>query len=160
MAKSKSSSSRRGSSSSKGSSSRGGSSSSRRGSSSSGRGGSTARSAASTTDHEEIRRWAEERNGKPACVKGTRGGNSCLLRIDFPGGAGSESLEEMSWDDFFNVLDERGLVFLYQKGNSTFNKLVTPDSIEKKSKGKGGGSSRGRGGAAQKSGAPHGRAAD
>src|SRR3954468_21427679 len=87
-----------------------------------------------TQNHDEIRQWAEERGGKPACVKGTESGNSCLLRIDFPGGAGAESLSEMSWDDFFNVLDQRGLVFLYQKGKSTFNKIVTPDTIEEREK--------------------------
>jgi hypothetical protein len=133
MAKSKSSSSSRSSSSrgsSRGSSSR--SSSSSKGSSS--RGSSRGGAAAHTTDHEEIRQWAEERGGKPACVKGTESGNSCLLRIDFPGGAGAESLSEMSWDDFFNVLDQRGLVFLYQKGKSTFNKIVTPDTIEEREK--------------------------
>ena len=107
--------------------------------------------ALTTKDHDEIRRWAEERGGQPACVKGTRSGESCLLRIDFPGGAGSESLDPMSWDDFFQVLDERGLVFLYQDRKadgeqSTFNKLVSPDSVEEKG-------SRGRGRSSGKSGA-------
>lgn len=48
-----------------------------------------------TTDHNEIRRWAEERDGHPARVKGTGGKQeSGLLRIDF--GEPEESLEEMS----------------------------------------------------------------
>src|SRR4051794_22117989 len=85
-----------------------------------------------TTDHDEIRRWAEERGGKPACVRGTENKDSCLLRIDFPGGAGEESLSEMEWEDFFRVLDDRDLVFLYQEEKadgeqSTFNKLISAE---------------------------------
>jgi hypothetical protein len=36
-----------------------------------------------TTDHDEIRRWAEERGGHPANVRGTedRGEEAGLLRI-------------------------------------------------------------------------------
>src|SRR3954465_1094948 len=88
-----------------------------------------------TVDHEQIRNWVEDRDGKPACVKGTSKGNSCLLRIDFPGGAGAESLEEMSWDDFFDVFDKRKLAFLYQDHkadgeSSTFNKLIDRSSAE------------------------------
>ena len=51
-----------------------------------------------TTDHDEIRRWVEEHGGKPASVKGTEGGGDELgvLRIDFPGGAGEEQLEQVS----------------------------------------------------------------
>src|SRR3954470_14888787 len=106
MAQRKSNSS--GSNSTSGSSSRGKSrSSSSRSSASSSSRSKSAHQALMTADHEEIRRWVEERGGKPACVKGTQSGDSCLLRIDFPGGAGEESLKAMSWDDFFEVLDER-----------------------------------------------------
>jgi hypothetical protein len=94
--------------------------------------------AQATIDHEEIRRWVQERGGKPACVKGTERGDSCLLRIDFPGGAGAESLEEMSWDEFFKTFDESNLAFLYQDHKadgepSTFNKLINRDEVEQKS---------------------------
>jgi hypothetical protein len=87
-----------------------------------------------TRDHEQIRRWAEGKGGHPACVKGTRGrGDSCLLRIDFPGGRGKDSLEEITWDEFFKTFDENGLVFLYQDRTksgrtSRFNKLINPDT--------------------------------
>ena len=102
-----------------------------------------------TTDHEEIRRWAEERGGKPACVRGTENSDSCLLRIDFPGGAGEESLREMSWDDFFRVLDERDLVFLYQDQKvdgeqSTFNKLISAEEASAQMSERGTGGGRGR----------------
>jgi len=66
-----------------------------------------------TTDHEEIKKWTEERDGKPAIVKGTHEGESGVLRINFPGGA-ENSLEEISWDEFFEIFDERKIAFLYQ----------------------------------------------
>lgn len=68
-----------------------------------------------TTDHEQIRRWAEERGGKPATVKSTKAGDEPgVLRIDFEGYSGEESLEEISWDEFFEKFDEKNLEFLYQ----------------------------------------------
>jgi hypothetical protein len=52
-----------------------------------------------TTDHEEIRAWVEEHDGTPASVRGTeRGGAAGVLRIDFPGGAGEDELEHISWE--------------------------------------------------------------
>jgi hypothetical protein len=82
-----------------------------------------------TTDHDEIRRWVEEHDGTPAIVRDTREGGSGVLRIDFPGGAGEDQLEPVSWDEWFEVLDRNGLAFLYQEqksggGDSTFFKLV------------------------------------
>jgi ferritin-like metal-binding protein YciE len=91
-----------------------------------------------TTDHEEIRRWAEERGAHPACVKGTRAKDgSCLLRLDFPGYTGEESLEPITWDQFFQIFDQRGLALVYEektsKGEkSNFNKLVSREELEEK----------------------------
>lgn len=68
-----------------------------------------------TTDHETIRRWAEERGGKPATVKRTKAdGEPGVLRIDFEGYSGEESLEQISWDEFFEKFDDKNLEFLYQ----------------------------------------------
>lgn len=86
-----------------------------------------------TTNHEEIRKWAESRGGHPARVRGTGGKadeDPGLLRIDFPGHSGKDSLEEISWDEFFDKFEERKLALLYQektaKGEeSHFNKLVS-----------------------------------
>ncbi len=86
-----------------------------------------------TTDHDEIRRWVEEHGGKPASVRGTEGGDDAgVLRIDFPGGAGEDALEHISWDDWFRKFEESGLAFLYQQEkasgeDSTFFKLVSRD---------------------------------
>jgi hypothetical protein len=82
-----------------------------------------------TTDHDTIRRWAEERDGTPATVRGTGNGDPGVLRIDFPGGAGEDQLEHISWDEWFRKFDEANLAFLYQERKSsgegsTFFKLV------------------------------------
>jgi hypothetical protein len=68
-----------------------------------------------TTDHEEIRRWVEERGGEPATVKGTEGGDQAgILRIDFPGRGEDERLEHISWEAFFEKFDDSDLAFVYQ----------------------------------------------
>ncbi len=91
-----------------------------------------------TTDHNEIRRWAEARGGKPATVKGTgSSGDPGLLRIDFPGGKGEDTLQEISWDEFFKKFDEKNLAFLYQDRTASgepsyFFKLVSRDTAEHK----------------------------
>ena len=84
--------------------------------------------AKTTTDHEEIRKWAEQRDGHPARVKD--GGEGGILRIDF--GKPEDSLEEIGWDRFFEIFDENRLAFLYQEktkdgGPSRFNKFVERD---------------------------------
>ncbi len=86
----------------------------------------------STTDHEQIREWVESRGGHPACVRGTgKKGDTGLLRIDYPGYSGKETLQEISWDEFFNKFDERHLAFVYQdKPNSRFSKLVEADNVK------------------------------
>lgn len=84
-----------------------------------------------TTEHTLIRRWAEARNAKPASVKGTGGKSVGVLRLMFPGfGAGkSQSLREISWEDFFKKFDENELAFIYQDKTSSgvpsnFNKFI------------------------------------
>ena len=80
--------------------------------------------AQTTTDHDAIRKWAEARNGRPARVKGTGDAEDAgLLRLDF--GEPEESLEEITWEDFFRTFDESKLAFLYEdEPENRFNKLV------------------------------------
>ncbi|MFS0705028.1 hypothetical protein AB6N23_10950 [Cellulomonas sp. 179-A 9B4 NHS] len=84
-----------------------------------------------TTDHDEIRSWVEEHDGRPASVRDTAGGDDPgVLRIDFPGGAGTDELEHIGWDAWFEKFDESKLAFLYQKqkadgSDSTFFRLVS-----------------------------------
>ena len=76
-----------------------------------------------STNHDEIRRWAEERGGKPATVKGTgKGDEPGILRIDFPGYAGEEKLEHIEWHEFFQKFDEAGLAFVFQEETASGHK--------------------------------------
>lgn len=91
-----------------------------------------------TTNHEEIRRWVEARDGFPARVKGTaEKGAGGLLRIDYPGFSGEESLERIDWEEFFTAFDQNKLAFLYQDKlengeTSRFSKLIDRDSADAK----------------------------
>jgi hypothetical protein len=97
-----------------------------------------------TTEHDAIRRWAEARGGKPAAVKAThRKGDVGILRFIFPQSryADDESLEEISWEEFFEKFDEAKLALLHQEktadGNpSVFNKLISRDAAEPREHGK------------------------
>ncbi len=89
-----------------------------------------------TTDHETIRHWVEDRGGKPSVVKRTHkaGKETGIIRIDFPGYSGKDTLEEISWDEFFQKSDEANLAFVYEDETSTgqksnFNKLVKRDNV-------------------------------
>jgi ferritin-like metal-binding protein YciE len=112
----------------------------KRGSSSSRRGGKAGASAQPLTDHEEIRTWAEERGAQPACVRGTGDPNDVgMIRLDFPGYSGEESLQPISWDEWFERFDERGLALIVQDKTaggqtSNFNKLVSREAAGQRQK--------------------------
>lgn len=88
------------------------------------------------TDHDAIRQWAEDRGANPACVKGTGdSGDIGMLRLDFPGYSGEETLQEISWDAWFEKFDENELALLVQDKTaggekSNFNKLVDRKTVE------------------------------
>jgi hypothetical protein len=72
-------------------------------------------SAKATTDRDKIIRWVEDRDGMPAVVRATHGKDGGgLLRVNFPGYSGEDTLEEISWDEFFDTFDKNHLAFLYQ----------------------------------------------
>ncbi len=86
-----------------------------------------------TTDHNQIKEWVELHDGTPATVRGTGSdADPGILRIDFPGGAGTDDLEHTTWHEWFQKFEESGLAFLYQERqerkasgeDSTFFKLV------------------------------------
>lgn len=87
-----------------------------------------------TTDHETIRKWAERRGGRPARVEATASDDDTgIIRLDF--GEPEESLEEISWEEFFQAFESNNLAFLYQEKTSDgkesrFNKLVERESGE------------------------------
>ena len=78
-----------------------------------------------TTSHKTIRSWIEARDGRPARVKTS--GDGGILRVDF--GRPEDNLEEISWDEFFDIFDKNELAFLYQDKTedgktSRFSKFV------------------------------------
>lgn len=72
----------------------------------------TATEERTTTDHDEIMAWAEERGGTPAKVKNTASEEGGILRIDF--GEKDDSLEPIEWADFFAIFEDRNLAFVCQ----------------------------------------------
>jgi hypothetical protein len=94
----------------------------------------TSASSRPLTDHNEIRRWAEERGAHPACVRGTGTSDDVgMIRLVFPGYSGEGKLEEIPWDEWFDKFDESGLALLVQdetaRGQkSNFNKLVSRET--------------------------------
>lgn len=81
-----------------------------------------------TTNHDEIRKWAEARDGKPAKVRTS--GDGGILRIDF--GEPEDALDPIGWDEFFEIFDNNKLAFLHQDEvgggkTSRFNKFVERD---------------------------------
>jgi hypothetical protein len=91
-----------------------------------------------TTDHDEIRQWAEARGGRPAAVRTTHGKDDPgIIRLEFPGvpHAKDDALEEISWEEFFEKFDEADLALLYQEETasgqrSNFNKLIGRETAE------------------------------
>ncbi len=83
-------------------------------------------SASQTTDHDEIRRWIEDRQGTPSRVKDS--GEGGILRVDF--GEPEEALEPIEWDEFFQIFEKSDLAFLHQDKSedgklSRFSKFVS-----------------------------------
>lgn len=91
-----------------------------------------------TRDHDEIRRWAEERGAVPSEVASTERGNEPgILRFQFPDAPNRNDgkLKEISWDAFFEKFDENDLELLFQEKTaegqqSNFNKLIHPSDEE------------------------------
>jgi hemerythrin superfamily protein len=82
--------------------------------------------AKATINHKRIRSWVESKGGCPAQVKRTGDDDDVgIIRIDYPGYSGKQSLEKISWDDFFEKFEKSKLAFLYQdEEDSRFSKLV------------------------------------
>jgi hypothetical protein len=87
-----------------------------------------------TTDHDEIRKWAESRGGHPATVRDTEEGDEAgILRLDFD--PPDEGLTKISWDEFFEKFDESDLAFLFQDKTaggktSRFHKFIDRSRAE------------------------------
>lgn len=99
------------------------------------------KSSHTTVDHEEIKKWAEERGAQPARVVGTGSEEDVgMIRLDFPGYSGKESLEPISWEEWLSKFDESNLALVYQEKtasgqSSNFNKLIGRETAEKRERG-------------------------
>lgn len=84
-----------------------------------------------TTDHEQIRTWAQERGGRPARVHNAFGSKreDCILQIDFLHDKYDDDVEELTWDAFFEMFDRENMVLVYQTETeggrpSSFGRIV------------------------------------
>lgn len=78
-----------------------------------------------TTDHEEIRQWVEDHDGRPAAVSDPNGSTNRAVKIFFPDQYVSDPIEEITWDEFFNKFEEEDLAFMYQDDDdSRFFRIV------------------------------------
>lgn len=72
-----------------------------------------------TTEHEEIKQWAQKYGGKPQIIDDPQAlADVPGLRIDFPGKIDDFLLPEtkirdVSWEEFFQKFEENQLAFLY-----------------------------------------------
>jgi hypothetical protein len=84
-----------------------------------------------TTDHDRIKNWAEERGGAPAFVSDTHSSHEDgILRIAFQN---EEDLQKTDWDTFFGHFEENGLAALLQDetadgSTSRFVKFINRNS--------------------------------
>ncbi|MBD3362861.1 hypothetical protein GF362_04020 [Candidatus Dojkabacteria bacterium] len=78
-----------------------------------------------TQDLKTIEEWAKVRGGIPCKVKGT----DDLIRIRFD--PLEENLEEITWAEFFEILEDQELQFLYDESEENrFYKLIEKDKNE------------------------------
>ena len=84
-----------------------------------------------TTDHDEIRTWAESRGGRPVKIETHAGkgkdDHGGILRIDF--GEKQENFTDIECDEFFEIFEESNLALIVQEETadgkeSRFNKFV------------------------------------
>lgn len=69
-----------------------------------------------THNHAAILEWAAKRHAMPATIRGTQhDGHLGVLRFDIPGWGGHSRLEHVTWEQWFNTLDDRKLVMVYQE---------------------------------------------
>ncbi len=71
-------------------------------------------SSSTIDNHDKIRTWIEARGGHPARVKGAKPGDA--LRVDF--GESKDPVEEISWEEFFEIFDQTREAFLHPAGKN------------------------------------------
>ena len=72
-----------------------------------------------------IRQWAGQW-GAAGLFRGTGGkGDIGMLRLDFPGYSGEDSLEPIEWDEWVGKFEERGLGLLVQEQTADGRKITS-----------------------------------
>lgn len=83
-----------------------------------------------TTDHQQIRRWAESAGGRPVQVHIAHT-EVTVPHLDFDGRSAGRNIQVIAWSDWFEMFDQAGLALLYEQpadgSRSTFSKLVQRD---------------------------------
>ena len=89
------------------------------------------------TDRETIERWVEERDGSPAHVEATAGGDDPgLLRLQFPDtDRDRDEIDPISREEFFGKFEDENLAFVYRdetEGGRTsrFDTFVDRETVE------------------------------
>ena len=89
----------------------------------------------STTNHNEIQQWAEEKEGIPATLKNQdEEASNLIIRILFSDDKNVDQAREIPWDQFFKLFEEHKLAFVYKHENfggalSNFHRFVFRDEI-------------------------------
>ena len=82
-----------------------------------------------TTDHTEIRHWAQKHNAVPVEVLPDHiDSEPATLRLVLTAQAKSPELKQISWDEFFIKFDELGLTFVYDNGSTGYNEILQVES--------------------------------
>lgn len=77
-----------------------------------------------TRDHEDIRSWIQQRDGVPA--RSIRFEKRLAVQFDE-----SEEVVEISWKEFFEILEDENLMMLYEQENySEQNSKSVEDQYE------------------------------
>jgi hypothetical protein len=83
-----------------------------------------------TTDHAEIRHWAEKHHAVPTEILPAHVNHEPLvLRIMLPQMASNrQDIRVLTWDEFFSKFDLLGLTFVYDNNSSGYNELLQIDA--------------------------------
>jgi hypothetical protein len=83
-----------------------------------------------TTDHEEIRHWAEKHKAVPTEILPQHLNHEPLvLRMMLPQMAADyQNIRVLTWEEFFAKFDLLGLSFVYDRNSSGYNELLQIDS--------------------------------
>lgn len=84
-----------------------------------------------TTNHEEIKTWAEKHNGKPAMIMVPEADDEAEgIRIDFPGESDEVLLSEarpsveIDWEKFFAIFEKKRLLFVYKNNDENIDDIT------------------------------------